>query len=358
VRTDCLSNGRAVNPLVCRLGVFVLLNLACVLTGCQQPGLPPAVALSRPEQLALEARALNLLLVAAESDLDDVSSNAIEALVRVAPQDGLPVFREAVQSPSPLVRYAALVALGEMRDRGSLERVTSAVRDPHPHVRLAAAFAACRCGKSGYARLLLRELSESPEEALRADAATLIGRLEEPAAARALRVALSKPENKKSLRVTLALHGALAMLGDADSLEQLIYYSQGATEARADALLILAELGNANATEALRYRLLGAAEEYDEARLIAARGLGRLGYADGLALAARMLGYADSNRQPTPDNPDRTFTVRSLAIHALAEIGDRRCLAALGNVAADESNPRLQVAACYAICRILAQDRP
>ena len=42
-----------------------------------------------------------------------------------------------------------------------------------------------------------------------------------------------------------------------------------------------------------------------------------------------------------------------MAIHALAEIGDPRALAPLRTIAADQSDPRLQVAASYAIHRIL-----
>jgi hypothetical protein len=42
-----------------------------------------------------------------------------------------------------------------------------------------------------------------------------------------------------------------------------------------------------------------------------------------------------------------------MAIHALAEMGDLRSLPALRAIAASSEDPRLQVAACYAICRIL-----
>jgi HEAT repeat protein len=45
--------------------------------------------------------------------------------------------------------------------------------------------------------------------------------------------------------------------------------------------------------------------------------------------------------------------VRSLAAHALGEIGDPQALPLLRDMAATETDERLQVAACYAICRIL-----
>jgi HEAT repeat protein len=183
----------------------------------------------------------------------------------------------------------------------------------------------------------------------------LIGRLQDPRAVKRLRAALTWPANAKSRHVTLAIDGALAALGDLLALRELNNYSQGDPASRTDALLILADLGNPEAYDALRYRLLSANEEYDEARLIAARGLGKLGYRDGYDLALRMLTFTDPNANPAPDNPSRTFTVRSLAAHALAEIGDPRALPALRALAAAQDDPRLQVAAAYAVCRILAR---
>lgn len=328
-------------------GVLVIMCTA----GCEQP--IPEVTLTQAERLELETRSLSLLMAAAESDDPMVAANAIEALVRVAPQIGVPLYRQALDADSPLIRYAGLVAVGEVRDCGALPRVRTAVYDSHRHVRLAAAFAAVRCGREGYARLLVNTVSDVPDEALRADAAALLGRLKDPRAEGWLRAALTMPMNKRSTRVTVALYGALARLGKRDAIDQLVYYSQGATDARVDALLLLAELAIPDARDALRYRLLGIAEEYNEARLIAARGLGRLGYDDGFKLAMQHVDFVDRQRHNDPESPDRTFSVRSLAIHALAEIGDPRALPRLRALAADSSDPRLQVAAAYAIYRIL-----
>jgi HEAT repeat protein len=60
---------------------------------------------------------------------------------------------------------------------------------------------------------------------------------------------------------------------------------------------------------------------------------------------------------PSADDPAPNYRVRSTAIHALAEIGDPRALPALKRIAEDQTDPRLQVAASYAICRI-AQREP
>ncbi len=326
---------------------LMALGLLAVLCGCQ--GLTTQATPTPAERLELESRALNLLLAASESELDVIACNAIESLVRVAPEYGLPAYRRARRSSSPLVRYAGYVALGEVRERGSLSAIVAGVRDPDPRVRLAAAFAACRCGKDGYARLLVRGLTDLPDENLRADAAWLIGCLEEPRAEKWLRAALRFPANQKSNRVTLHINWALAMLGQADAVQQLILFAQGDTVTRIDALLILAELGDSEACDILRY-FLDPSEDYLEARLVAARGLGRLGMRDGYELATRMMTFTDPD--PNAEDRDRTMRVRSLAAHALGEIGDPRALGSLRQTAADPADQRLQVAAAYAICRI------
>ena len=152
---------------------LALILFAALAGGCSAPA--PTVTLTPQERLELENRALDLLVRAARGGDADVACNAIEALVRVAPREGLPIFREAIRSPSPLVRYAGFAALGELRDRESLPAMMTGVNDVSRNVRLAAAYAACRCGKDGYARLLVQTLTDTPEENLRADAASLLG---------------------------------------------------------------------------------------------------------------------------------------------------------------------------------------
>ena len=304
------------------------------------------------ERLEIQNRALDLLLLAARSELEDVSCNAIEALVKIGTRDALPIYRQAIHSASPMVRYAGYCALGELRDRTVLEQLRAGTYDESAHVKLAAAYALCRCGKDGYAQVMIAALMSAPEENVRSDAAGLLGRLGEPRAIPWLRSALRVTANERAKPVKLAIYGALAQLGQKDAVIELVRYSQGDVATRADALLILADLGHRDGREALRYRLLSTAEDYDEARLIAARGMGKLGDASGFDLALRMITYTDPNKKPTPENPSRTFPMRSMAVHALAEIGDIRALPALRQAATTDDS-RLQVAACYAIWKVL-----
>ncbi|MBK9128296.1 MAG: HEAT repeat domain-containing protein [Phycisphaerales bacterium] len=345
-----------------------LVPLLAAVAGCAAPGSaapPPTSSEPAPaggglslfgptrDERDLLARAKAQLLLAAESDVPEVRCNAIEALVKVAPREGVPRFRAALRDDSPLVRYAGYAALGEVRDSESLAALASGVSDESPFVRLAAAYAGARLGKSGYVRLLVDTLKGRAPDNQRADAAALLGRLGDPRAVPWLKAALKTGPNERSKSVTLSIHAALARLGQRDSVQELVRYTQGDAATRTEALLLLADLRDREAYAALRYRFLAPGEEYVEARLIAARGLGAIGDPEGYDLAMRNLTFTDSNTRPTPENPSRTFTVRSLAAHALAEIRDKRALPGLARIAASPDDPRLQVAASYAICRII-----
>lgn len=329
-----------------RVGLLGAAMLTCVslCAGCQQPN----VEISDQRQAQLEHRAMRLLLRATQSDDGFVRANAIEALAELAPQENLPVFREAVTSAAPLVRFAGCVALGQARDtasRRAMRRLSNA--DPDARVRLAAAFAASRCGDTSSGRVLATTLSDHPDEKLRADAAYLIGELGERKALRRLELAAAR---EQSGYVVVQIESALAKLGDRESLDKLVQYTlKGDAITVLLALQALVELAEPTAKTALEYRLHNEAD-YLQARLIAARGLGKLGVDDGYELASESLTFS------AKDDAE-TMQVRSNAALALGAIGQDRALPALERLAKSENDPRTQVAACHAICQIV-KDSP
>jgi len=316
----------------------VLLPLS--MTGCQRLN----ARLDADERAELRRRATGLLIRAAQGDVDVVCCNALEAFVDVAPQEGLPYFRAALDSESPLVRFAGCAALGEVGDKASLKQVQRCLSDEDPRVRLGAAFAAYRMGDTGQARILVDALNNSEDANLRADAALLIGRLSESGAVKRLRLRIN--DNKeKSQKVKIHINAALARLGDKTGLEELMRYAQYDALSRLIALQCLCDVADPQSRDALLYRL-EAEDEYLEAKLIAARALGKIGSGAGFELALKNTRYSG-------DDAQGTMRVRSLAALALGAIGDQRGLPQLRELAETESDPRTQVAACYAIRQIL-----
>ncbi len=327
-----------VKPNLCLIG-FPAIGLL-LFSGCQAPN-PTGTPRNDP---SLEQRAMRLLLRAAREEIGPARANAIEALANLAPRDNLPIFRAAVTDEAPLIRFAGCIALGQARDIASLrafEKLSEV--DSDARVRLAAAFAATRCGHPSTARILVDTLGSHPDEKLRADAAFLIGKLEQPKAIKRLKLALLRED---SGYVAVQIEAALAMLGDRESLDKLVQYTL-----KSDAVTVLlalqtlVELADPTTRKTLEYRLHSEVD-YPQTRLIAARGLGNLGVDEGYDLALKSLSFSAKD-------DDETMQVRVNAALALGAIGKSAALPGLQRLAKTENDPRTQVAAAYAICRII-----
>lgn len=329
-------------------GLLLAAAVAAV-PSCTAAREPVSLAPAPPagKQVELERRAIDLLVCAARSDDPVLQSNAMEALVGVAPEDGLPVFRDGLRSPSPLVAYAACVSLGMVRDRASLPALRALAAGPEARVRLGAAFALVRCGQKNYAQFLVDGLG-SADENTRCDSAYLIGKLGESRARRRLRHALSYED---SSRVQVHLYTALASLGDSDGVQALKECTRDDVVTCVLALQSMVELADPRFRDTLRYCL--GKKDYVESQLIAARALGRLGLRDGYALARENLDATVSDRT----DAEATMRRRSLAALALGAIADPAALPALEQRIRSENDPRVQVAAAYAICQITRKGR-
>lgn len=313
-----------------------------LLAGCGSPR--AEMQLSAADRAQLPARAVDLLLRAARSELADARGHAIEALVEVAPRQALPEFRAATQASDPLVRFAAFVAIGQVRDQGAAAQVDVGLRDPEAHVQLGAAFAAARLGGRNAAGVLVNALNSSREANLRCDAAFLLGELDEP---RALPWLTRAARLEESHRVKVHIYAAMARLGDRDAVEALLAFLRIDTESRLISLQFLARLAPPMARDALEYELDNPTE-FLESRLLAAQGLGALGSRAGFRLAEQNIQVDFKDAQ----DPNRNFRIRSLAAHALGAIGDEDALPLLHWLVSNESDERTQVAAAYAIAKI------
>lgn len=315
--------------------------LTLIPLGCQKT--TSQVELRPQEHISVGQRARNLLLRAAGHEDAVVCCHAIEALVAVAPREGLPHFRAALTSASPLVRFAGCAALGDVQDHGALDRIRTCLRDTNPRVRLAAAYAACRCGETGWAAWLINALNDSPDEKLRAEAAYRLGKLGEKKALKFLRSATTR---EQSSYVMMHIEAAMAALGDKGKLERLIEYAlKSDVITIVFALQTLGELEAPSARQALSYRVHNQSD-YIQMRLVAARSLARQGSNAGYDLALQGAAFTAA------DNATETTRVRSLAALALGDMRNPAALDTLQQLAASGNDPLVQTAACYAICQI------
>ena len=187
-------------------------------------------------------------------------------------------------------------------------------------------------------------LGSHPDEKLRADAAFLIGKLAEPKAIKRLKLALLRED---SGYVAVQIEAAMAMLGDRKSLDKLVQYTL-----KSDAVTVLLALQTlVELAESDHPQNIGvpAAQRSRLSANATYRGP-RTGPSwwpdDGYELALKSLSFSAKD-----DN--ETMQVRVNAAMALGAIGRPSALPALQRLAKTENDPRTQVAAAYAICRII-----
>jgi HEAT repeat protein len=248
------------------------------------------------------------------------------------------------------VRFAALLALGIMSDRESIEIFRSYAEDNDRNVRIAAIFAMHRAGDTSRTSELSSLLFSDPDQQVRANAAMAIGLLGDPKAVKVLNVA----QKDKSELVRLQCMKSLSLLGDKKATRSLIFEAHsGSGPKMVDALMALASSRTEAAEELFEYRLKEG--PYEEVRLASAFGLGRLGKHDGYSLAMEMLSYRATPDKATRDDPpaQQEMRIKTLAATALGAIGDRRALESLAQAMDNETESMtLRIAAARAVLDI------
>jgi len=288
---------------------------------------PPGRGLLAGEELAaFRAAAVKTLQEAAVGDDPPLCMNAIEALAEVAPREGLPFIAANIENEYPGASFAALMALGQIQNADYLDRIRTRAEDSNPHVRIAALYALHRLGDRQRTTELADFLLNHRDARVRANAALAIGRLGEPSSVRVLQRAL-RHEQKDLPR--LQILEALAMMGNKDAIERLIFNGHSAyPDQAASAIMFLANARSQEAEDLFRYRL--GIREHPEARLQAARGLGRIGDETGLDIAIAYLWFNSPTTGQAGDPPEQQIRrVRGLAALALEAIGNPEALRSL-----------------------------
>lgn len=317
--------------------------------GCAAPGAPAA----RMDRAELKREALACLKAGLSYEANPVVRvQSVEALRAAELDEARPWLRAALLDPHPAVRFAACVAVGELRDELSLEILRERVRDDDAGVRVAAMFALHRLGHVEHTGRIPNYLLEHPHALVRRNAAMLLGMLGEPSATKVLARAMQDRDTgvrHQSLE-------ALARLGVAEARQELVFLSNSGVGAdEVFAITALAASGDARFEPTFRYKYETAT--HPETRLAAARALARFGGTTGKEFALRALQMNPPRATDPQDTPEgQVLRVRQLAAAALGAMGDVRALPALARMMNDPRDPRLQVSGARAIVEIIRAD--
>lgn len=302
------------------------------------PPSAPSTSTPSAEPLTLRDRAVAQIFASIESSDGFIRANAIEA-AQYAPEHVLTLVRRGLGDRSEAVRFAALMVIGKLRLADVAPAARNLVHDPSASVRAAALFALKRTGQrvdlSPLAGMLV-----SQEPKVRANAAMILGLLEDPSAIPMLKDLARYPLHKASAvqeaLVRLQFTEAILRLGDhsvLDAMRAYACYSQF-DEVRVLGISMVGELGDRALEPAIEQLLNNSPLEV---QIAAAGTLARLGREHGLAVVLR---GSESASAP----------VRAQAAMTLAHFRDPQALARL-TALLDDPSEQVRIAAAAAILR-------
>ncbi|MFW6133798.1 MAG: HEAT repeat domain-containing protein, partial [Planctomycetota bacterium] len=262
----------------------------------------------------------------------------------------------ALSDSSPAVRFAAAMAVGETKYAPAEERLVRMAQDPEvepdQNAGCAVLYALHELGNDEYTYALGRLLFDD-DPGVRADAATVMGRIGEPTATGPLKTLLADEQDES---VRLAARTALARLGDSESKVRLRAYVKGYfLDLRLAAIPALADINPPGAQADFRFLLRK--EKSPRLRVAAAGALARLGTVDeqGYDLALRSLRRPREVLSAVYGGREiadvETESMQSLAAIALGYMGRQEAIPALHEVL-DSDRGAVRVAAAMAILRI------
>ncbi len=309
--------------------------------GCQQ-------SVAHQDMRKLATLAMHKALVFPDNPA--IRAQATEAASEVLGPGAPLLIRDRLTDSEPGVRFAALMALGQLRHKPSRDLVRPLTTDPDSSVRVGAFFALERMGEKGYRKYWADLLLKHEDPAVRRNAAMALGQLEDRGVIPLLQRSVAD-DNDEGVR--LQATEALAYLGDEASTARFLHDAYGGMGYRQPfALLTLAKVNDRRVVPTMLRCL--SVSPYIEARLAAARGLGMHRNGEGYTLAMESLNWNQPSRELADDTPEtQIMRVRSMAAMALGAIGDPEALPALRERLEKDADPRVQLAAATAILQIL-----
>jgi HEAT repeat protein len=283
---------------------FALILLLLSVQGCagrgtggvvrpyQLPKPPPAVPATRHVRLdpALMAEARQEILKTYRSSDPVLRAHAIESMQNTVPAEMAQQILAGLSDNSPLVRFAATVAVGQLELNEAKPKLLTLAEDADASVRIGAKFALHRLGDSRFTHDF-EFTYRDPVKSTRGNTAMVLGLLGEPDADKILLLMLR--DSDATIRLQAA--EALWRLRDDRGAEPLI----SATISRFPddqmvALLALAQPRDQRVTQNIRGALTS---PYDEVSLVAARAMGMLGSDEGYGVALKGAKSADPRQR-------------------------------------------------------------
>ena len=324
---------------------------AAFLTGC-----PPRKEVDW-SRVYLDAR--TTLRQAAEDPNPEVRTKALEALAATEGREAGALMMQSLQDQHGPVRFAAAMAVGEVRYEAARPLLLAMAKDPQTPAKLLCAviYGLHRTGDYSYTTELGRLLNDE-DKWIRATAAMVMGRLGEPSAKQVLD---DLRRGERDAVVQLQVIEALAALGDQRASAILRAFTK--SQFLEDQIIAVQGLGrvrNPGSVYFLR-KLMRNGREDPTVRVAAAGSLGQLGEPSGYDLAMRavlnpqkVLRSARGRRAGLLEA--EITNLQSLAVLALGDMGEAKAVEQIHPLVFSTKGT-VRVAACKSILQLLKGQR-
>ncbi|MHC4981979.1 MAG: HEAT repeat domain-containing protein [Planctomycetota bacterium] len=338
--------------------VFIAVLSVTAAVGCK-PSVPPDAGYVG--RALVDAR--TTLRRAAEAEDPLTALYAIKAMTEVALEESGGLFLQALESENhPVVRFAAAMAVGELRYERAKDKLVSMAEDksvePDKRVLCAVIYALHRLGVDTF-NYALGDLLFDSEFEVRASAAMVMGKMGEPTAKGPLKTLLA---DEHEPAVKLQIRESLAMLGDSRSRHLLEAYTKGYyLDLRLEAIPALARTDSRRAMYVLRGLL--ANDRSPRIRAVAAGELARLGEVDEAGYSFCLDAVRNPRRimQKAYGGARKVSDIEAESLQRLAamSLGNMRRRGAVGVLQPLLKSPDggVRVAAAMAIIKLLAPEQ-
>jgi HEAT repeat protein len=325
----------------------ILSMIVLAFSGCGHAARPlpaPAAAVDTPPPPAggdLPSQAEQIISDALSDTDPQIRGSAAEVVASTRQLRLVPKVVKLLADPAVPVRFAAILALGDLTYTPAQENLTRLLTDPDPNIKIAAAYALTRLGQAQYNNNIRTAITSS-NQTVRANAALLLGKSGRKEGLPFLYWTLQRDDS--SDMVVLQTAEAIAMLHDPPIYRKL--WTSLISAYADDRVIGVRAMGALGTDEAKSVIVTMLDDSVPEVRLAAAEQLGRRGDTVG---EAEVLAVFEKNLIPQMDAQGQQ-RVKTLAALAIGEIGTDRPAKYLPQLLQDPSKG-VRLAAAKAVLR-------
>jgi HEAT repeat protein len=324
---------------------YAVITCAIFIFGCEESVRAPYVLPSGSAEEHLP-EAIRIIQEGLSDEDSLVRANAIEVIATTKQVKLMPKVQRMLQDGFVPVRFAATVAVGDLRYAFAKGAVKQLLEDGDENIKIAADYALSKFG-SGSGFELVRRATSSSDQTVRANAVLLLGKSGDKHSLKYLYVALRNKDSDDKVRFQAV--EAIARLGDERIYPKLwamlisIYADDRVMGVRG-----MGALGTEEAKSALITKL---DDDLTEVRLAAAEQLGILGETIGEAEVLKVF----TKNLTSGMNQEDAERVNTLAALAIGRIGTANLTKFLPELLKNESK-LVRIAAAQAVIQCTTRD--